>query len=650
MSIVIDLFVLCLTCGFVVLGARLGLRRTILLGILAIPAAMVGISFAFFSAGGGTSGVFSPASLFYFLLSGGLVYLFLSLLLRLNPDRKRVGFIVQSILLRIPVTIAFLVATGFGTSLLLLGWGQAPTPHQIALYCGIVIVIVVGLHLFIGRLWQWRQSEPAWFLAAPGRVLGGMLGLGYALLLLVLLVRLSCSARFDVPTPSLPFLNEELADAPPLVVEPPPGFVASLVRSRLAWRFLDPADGWQSLLLSVRIPRLGTAIARGNMSGVRIPGYDSVSGWILPSKSSLARTIVAAPGHLIPGRPDCLVVRDSAGFSILQYCDTNWVSLRHIPFDNPYAQPERGRTAWCVGDVYDDGRDEIVAGDSNRLVVFQWQDTDFSRREYDFRYQIDNVTVGDVNNDGRNEIVLFASDEKLLDGFERERVCILRLGPTGIELLGNDLGRLGLGDNRVTPADELLAVADVENRHVSELLVYRPSDGESQPLSVYFLLSGNDNRLRILRTFSIANGRLITPKRAADLANAQQIGSDMGGPLAVARCQGLTVCLSRTFHIIPNEQPVGQVSLVAIEHSRLRVMGQLFPPISATAFLADVPIMSIAHFLQIDHSDQTAQLCWIDPDGNGPAALRIAPSWRAPPRYTLDRMPQVGLTSGGRVR
>jgi len=523
---------------------------------------------------------------------------------------------------------------------------------RVLLFLALAAALIVALQLLVGRLRKWRQREPAWFRAVPGRALSGLLGLGYALLLLTALVPASCLSIVELPAFRVPLSEPDRAFAPSLIFQPPSAYVRSVVESQLAGRFLDPADPWQALLFGVRVPWLDARVCEGSLRANCVPGYEDVLDDDDPFRMASWRIVAVAPARLSRGMPDFLVVRDSTGFDVLRLRDTLWELQGRLPFVNPYARFERGRTAWCTGDIDDDGQDEIVAGDSNKLVVIRWQNPGFARRAYDFRYQIDNFVIGDIDNDGHNEIILSASDEKFVDGFERERVCVARLTESGLDLLWNDRGALAIGDNRATPADQLLAIADIENQHMNKLLVYRPSGRDHPPPSAYSLLNWQQGQLRVLRSFSIVRGALAPTRDFLDPKYHHEPGFDATGALAVGRLGDRTVCLAHMFHGASIARPLGggteggidRTLLFTLTPGRLQALGWLAPlygnrnrPLAWSGGNLEMLLERLADL----GTTEGDNYCLIDPDGRGPAVLRITAKWWEPSHYALDRIAPV---------
>jgi len=649
----IDLLVLCLACGFVVLGVLLGLRRTILLGMLAIPAAAVGTAVCLAASIRDWSLTrYTPASLLAFTLPALVTFLCMWRLIQMSPGPGRTGLLVQSALLRSYAALAFGFAGAKTVARMLhvhILSGRGRQWPRVLLFLALAAVLVVALQLLVGWLRTWRQHEPAWFRAVPSRALSGLLGLGYAVLLLAVLVPTSCLSVVELPAFRVPLFTPDRTYAPAQVFQPSSEYVRSVVESRLASRFLDPADPWQALLLGSRVPWLDNRVCEGPLPANCVQGYETVLDDDDPFRMASWRIVAAAPARLVRGMPDFLIVHDSTGFDVLRLRDTGWELQGRLPFVNSYARFGCGRTAWSTGDIDGDGQDEIVAGDSNRLVVIKWQNPGFARRTYDFRYQIDNMIIGDIDNDGRSEIVLSASDEKLADGFERERICVARLAESGLDLLWNDRGTLAIGDNRVAPADQLLAVADVENQHANELLVYRPSGREQPPPSAYSLLGWRQGQLRVLKSFSIVRGALAPPRGFLDWKYHHEPGFDATGALAVGRVGDRTVCVAHMFHGASIARPlfggteggIDRTLLFSLTPGRLQALGWLAPLYGNRGRLLAWPKgnleMLLGRLADLGSSEDD-DYCLIDPDGRGPAVLRITAKWWEPSHYALDRI------------
>jgi hypothetical protein len=615
MSIVIDLFVLLLATGFAVLGVVMRLRRTISVAVLAVPAAVV--VFVLLTYGGNGDVVE-----WVLLGVGVVVFLSLLVLLRLQSGNCRRAFVVQSVLLRFPATVLFGVLPAVAS---LASSSDEPadwSPHGLQPFL-LVLIANVAAQLLVSVLQKWRRREPAWLRTVSGRALSGLLGLGYAVLLLTGLVPASILGRITLPASDL-FAAEEDQPVYPQELITPPEFRLALAQSRLASLFLNPASPDQSALLNATMPLYGVRVRDGTLRVVKYRRRDQHQ----EDEAGPLPILSVACCRIALGQADCLIARDSAGFEALQLRDTLWSPLARVAYANPYARPDGGRNAWCTGDVDNDGLDEILGGDSNRLVVFKWRDTAFTRRVYDFPYQIDNLVVGDINNDGRNEVVLSASDEKLVDGFERERICVARLVDAGLDVLWNDRGGLKLGDNRVTPADRMLTVADLENRHHDELLVCRPATGERPDPSSYFLVDWQGGQLRILRTFGIVNRRQMAPRRVARMVDAGKIGSYVQGPLAVGRLNDRTVCLAS----VSEADYESRVMLLTFDKDNMKLMGRM------GSFSPEVPLDRARNGPPTDVSDPRTQFFLMDLDGRGTAVLRWGVWEPGQYRYTLDRL------------
>ena len=81
-------------------------------------------------------------------------------------------------------------------------------------------------------------------------------------------------------------------------------------------------------------------------------------------------------GHLIKDKHDLLILRDSTGFGIYEFSGDNWqfmLNISHKQAPSHYGHP----SLWTVGDLNNNGLDEIITWVDSSIITFEWDEKKF---------------------------------------------------------------------------------------------------------------------------------------------------------------------------------------------------------------------------------------------------------------------------------
>jgi len=218
-------------------------------------------------------------------------------------------------------------------------------------------------------------------------------------------------------------------------------------------------------------------------------------------------------GKLVEGKPETLVTLDSAGFEIFQFTDSLWKRLDRLPFVQETANRMDRRSTWTIGDLDNDGIEEIVTWSGKTVLQFKARADSFITCTYDFPYVIQQGLIGDIDNDCRNDLVAFCLDENLYRYYEDRlfggtfRLCVLELDAGDLNLTWTDDGNLGYIWSTIVPPDRLQLIAPFPDGNENKLLVSR-SQSDMSP-TTYDLLAWGGEVLERVQTFKIFNGCIL---------------------------------------------------------------------------------------------------------------------------------------------
>ncbi len=211
---------------------------------------------------------------------------------------------------------------------------------------------------------------------------------------------------------------------------------------------------------------------------------------------------------LLGSKHECVIIESDGHLLIYQYREAIWDSLgqlRLVPEGSTVRE-----AAWTVGDLDDDGRDEIIVCTARTIRHYRWTHNQFSETSYELAYFVDDILVGDVDNDSLNELVLFCYENPLRreDPGCRYHLCIAHLHESGLNISWTDKGELGYVKSNVIPSDNLVCIGDIENAGHSKLVV---AEGQSDLSPTrYNLLIWNEGGLRLTKSFIVAKGTVVT--------------------------------------------------------------------------------------------------------------------------------------------
>ena len=216
------------------------------------------------------------------------------------------------------------------------------------------------------------------------------------------------------------------------------------------------------------------------------------------------------PANLFNKQQECIVVKDNSYFEIFRFTIGGWKSFHKIPIAGPSSDTNVVVTAWTVGDLNDDGRDEIIVCINRSIRQYEWDGKRFQKKRYEFPYLADGILIGDVDNDGSNELVSFCYEHRPdpEDPGCKYYVYIAKPDKDRINTLWTDKGKLGYVKSNIIPSDNLVCIADIMNMGYNQLLVAKGQSDVSP--TGYELLVWGGNELKLLKSFIVAKGTIVT--------------------------------------------------------------------------------------------------------------------------------------------
>jgi hypothetical protein len=219
------------------------------------------------------------------------------------------------------------------------------------------------------------------------------------------------------------------------------------------------------------------------------------------------------PANLLGKQQEFIVVKQNAYFEVFQFTGNSWKSFYEIPFGEGNSKNAKiGKSiAWTIGDLNNNGKDEIIICIERTIKKYEWNGVQFKEMVYKFPYLTEDILIGDVNNDNLNDLVLFCY-ERPLNSEERGckyYLCIAKLEKGRLSLLWTDKGKLGYVKSNVIPSDNLVCIADVENIGANQLVVAKGQSDVSP--TKYNLLSWDKDELKFIKSLIISpEGDIIT--------------------------------------------------------------------------------------------------------------------------------------------
>ncbi len=259
--------------------------------------------------------------------------------------------------------------------------------------------------------------------------------------------------------------------------------------------------------------------------------------------------------------------------------------------------------SWTIGDLNNDGRDEIIISKGNILRLYELKDNKLIESKYELPLPADQIVAGDVNNDGTDELVLFC--HKGFPGFDwrvaRHYIQIVRPKGKGLSVIWSDEGKLGYKLYEAMLPDRFHCIADIKNRGNNQLVISRmQSDVRSM---TYDLFEWNGSSLTRTGSFKIAGGTLIESGRN----NKEPFVS---GPLMPLLTDRETVFLAPTFC----KRYILRIYIAEIKDERLITFEPLF---------------------KTEPSDAVG---WIDLGGGQRGVVRINPRPKEATRYMIFKL------------
>jgi hypothetical protein len=229
--------------------------------------------------------------------------------------------------------------------------------------------------------------------------------------------------------------------------------------------------------------------------------------------------------HFREDNKECLVVRDSTGYRTFVFDAGVWKLGDTIPFEST------GDTfpvsAWTVGDINNDSRDEIVSVAGHTFITYSWNGKSFIPKKQRLPYFVDDIVVGDIDHDGHNELVMLTYTRPFADTFQWDfyNVVIGRYTAAGFLQLWDDNRELKIARCGPVPSDHLVCIADVMSVGHNQLLC---AGGQSDvSATIYLVFEWSGKGLARVNQFVVEDGKLILNPSADDPRDYEH-GSSIG--------------------------------------------------------------------------------------------------------------------------
>jgi hypothetical protein len=211
---------------------------------------------------------------------------------------------------------------------------------------------------------------------------------------------------------------------------------------------------------------------------------------------------------LLGKQREYMALETTGEVGLYEFAGDNWKLLTTVPLvAGDVAAPN---TPWAVGDMDNDGGDEIVVVVDSSLRCYAWSAEGMNQMSYRLPGLVDDFLIGDVDNDGRNELVSLCYDRPLLWD---ESGCLYSVWVASLEddrltMVWTDRGVLGYRKSNITPSDNLVCIGDIVNIGSNQLVL---AEGQSDVSPTrYHLLSWMENELKLIKTFIVSGARIIS--------------------------------------------------------------------------------------------------------------------------------------------
>jgi len=142
----------------------------------------------------------------------------------------------------------------------------------------------------------------------------------------------------------------------------------------------------------------------------------------------------------------------------------------------------------AVGDVDNDGMQEVVVTAGHSLCIFKWNGREYDQKRVPFKLRAEQVSIGDVDNDQKNELLLSEVNMRT-EGESLESISIWTWNGLALARKSESHGHAWIADFKILDLDadgknELLVAEAVEREghggiHYGSMInVYRYSAGE----------------------------------------------------------------------------------------------------------------------------------------------------------------------------
>lgn len=122
---------------------------------------------------------------------------------------------------------------------------------------------------------------------------------------------------------------------------------------------------------------------------------------------------------------------------------------------------------WTVGDVDNDGIDDILIWGENKYIVYNCRNGKITKKTYRFPYYISQSIIGDIDNDNKNEIISFCVYERNSEEAPMitYNLCVSKIIDNSVLLIWEDKNKFGFENSGVVPPDTLDNISNIGYNH-----------------------------------------------------------------------------------------------------------------------------------------------------------------------------------------
>lgn len=171
---------------------------------------------------------------------------------------------------------------------------------------------------------------------------------------------------------------------------------------------------------------------------------------------------------------------------------------------------------FIIGDFNNNEIDEIIFFRDKTICLFEWDGHKFQLMEYESPYYIHQCVTGDVTNNGKNELIMSCMDDSLVSIYRQEEFytfllpILASLDSGNISFKSINKHDINLRINSAIPSDKLVAIFDIDNNGINELIISNAKSDMSPTYFRVFSWNKNSESFDLSNSFEITNFQLNT--------------------------------------------------------------------------------------------------------------------------------------------